>query len=198
MRCSEGYACALGTKNGANIILTDSPQLGGRNSKAERLSAILAHEISHHFVADISRSTPFVMKRKENGDVPMWLEEGIGTVIMAEISPTLEKTFAERIVETSEWYSLEDMWHDLAGCENVDRAYLQAYKEARDLLERWGKEEIIRLLYLNRTHKINWNDLPAGRTALAKARYANDWQPQDQERRTTAERRRQQGAEVNR
>lgn len=178
--CFEGYACAPGTKNGGNVILIDSPLLGGRNSDEERLSAVLAHEISHHFVTDISRSTLFAMQRKANLDVPIWLEEGLGTVIMAEVGPSLRARFAKQISETTEWYSLEDMWHDLTCCEDANRAYLQAYKESKTLVEERGKAEIVRLLYLNRTHYINWNDLPLGKEVMARARYVNDWQPQCQ------------------
>nr|NJM04526.1 GNAT family N-acetyltransferase [Desulfobacula sp.] len=80
MPCAEGYACAPGTRNGAHIILIDSPLIGGKNSGKDRLSAVLAHEICHHFVTDISHATLFTMKRQENRDVPMWLEEGLGSL----------------------------------------------------------------------------------------------------------------------
>ena len=95
--CGEGYACAPGISNGANIILLDSPLSGVKNAEEGRLSAILAHEITHHFVGEISRSTPFAMKRKENRDVPMWLEEGLGTLIMTDVSPSFKARFAKDI-----------------------------------------------------------------------------------------------------
>lgn len=174
MPCAEGYACAPGTRNGTYIILIDSPLLCGKNSDKDRLSAVLAHEICHHFVTDISHATLFTMKRKENRDVPMWLEEGLGSVMMAEVSPSFRTRFDERIAGTTQWYSLEDMWNDLSDCENPDRAYLQAYRETGNLIKQKGRNEIIRLLYLNRTHCINWNGLPSGGEAMAKARYAND------------------------
>ncbi len=173
MPCGEGYACAPGIRNGVNIILLDSPLSGGKNADKSRLSAILAHEITHHFVGYISRSTPFTMKRKENHDVPMWLEEGLAMLIMTDVTPNFQAGFVKDIFR-ADGYSLEDMWNDLAGCEDQDKAYLQAYKETKALVKRRGKAEIIRLLYLNRTHFVNWNDLPAGGEVKAKARYTND------------------------
>jgi hypothetical protein len=97
MPCTEGYACAPGTKNGANIILIDSPSLKGKNSDEGRLSAVLAHEISHHFITDISRFTLFTMKRRERLDVPMWLEEGLATTVMTEVNPSFRVEFEERM-----------------------------------------------------------------------------------------------------
>ncbi len=166
----EGYACAPGTRNGANIIILDSPLSGGKNSDNDRLAAVLAHEITHHFVAEISRSTPFTMKRREGLDVPMWLEEGLGMVVMTEMGPSFGTRFNARIVGITDWYPLDDMWNDLADCEDADRAYLQAYREAKRLVEQRGRVEVIRLLYLNRTHYINWNDLPCGGDVLARAK----------------------------
>lgn len=173
MPCGEGYACAPGTNNGANIILIDSPSLGGKNSGEGRLSAVLAHEISHHFISDISRSTPFTMKRKENLDVPMWLEEGLATVVMTEVYPSLRTRFEEYISLSTTWYSLEDMYDDISSCEDPDKAYLQAYKETKSLIDCIGKAEIVKLLFLNRTHKIDWNELPYGGKLSARVRYGN-------------------------
>jgi hypothetical protein len=51
---------------------------------------------------------------------------------------------------------------------------LQAYSETGSLLKQRGRTGIIRLLYLNRTHFINWNDLLSGGEVMAKAMYAND------------------------
>jgi hypothetical protein len=168
---SEGYAYAPGIKNGANVILIDSPSLGGRNSDPDRLPSVLLHEISHHFVREISCSTPYTMKRKANLDVPMWLEEGLSTVIMAEVDASFRTKIVEDIAQTTEWDPLEDIWNDLACSQDANRAHLQAYKETTSLFELLGKVEIIRLLHLNRTHHINWNELPEGKKVRSKARY---------------------------
>lgn len=173
MPCGEGYACAPGTKNGANIILIDSPFLGGKNSDEGRLSAVLAHEISHHFISAISRSTPFTMKRKENLDVPMWLEEGLAIVVMTEVCPFLRTRLEERISLATAWYSLEDMCDDLSSCDDPSKAYLQAYKETKGLIDCVGKADIFKFLFLNRTHYVGWNDLPYGEEVSARARYSN-------------------------
>ena len=77
MPCDDGYMCAPGARNGANVILLVSPRSSPRNADKERFSALLAHEIGHHLVADISHCTPFAMKRKETMDVPRcgWRKE---------------------------------------------------------------------------------------------------------------------------
>jgi hypothetical protein len=173
MPCGEGYACAPGTKNGADIIVIDSPSLGGKNSDEGRLSAVLAHEISHHFISAISRCTPFTMKRKENLDVPMWLEEGLATVVMSEVYPSLRTKFEERISLSTAWYPLVDMYDDLSSCDEPDKAYLQAYKETKALIDCNGKAKIVKLLFLNRTHEIGWNELPYGGEVSRSAKYAN-------------------------
>ncbi len=136
-----------------------------------------AHEITHHFVTDISHSTIFAMKRKERQDVPMWLEEGLGMLIMSEVSPALHAKFAGSIAGITEWCDSEAMWHDLSHCRDVDKAYIQAYKEAGALVDAVGRPEVIRLLYLNRTHCMNRNGLSREGRASAKAGYANDGRP---------------------
>jgi len=116
----------------------------------------------------------FHYEAKEELDVPMWLEEGLGILIMTEVRPSLKAEFGEKIFRTTNWYSLENIWNDLSGCEDADKAYLQAYKETKGLVEKRGKAEIIRLLYLNQTHYINWNDLPYGEAVITKARRVKD------------------------
>ena len=178
MPCGDGYMCAPGTRNGAAIIPFVSPLSSGKNADRDRFSAVLAHEIAHHFVSDISRATIFSMKRKENLDVPLWLEEGLCQVIQGEVSPSFATKCAREIARTTEWYILEDLWNDLSACGDESKGYLQAYKETRAIVGKKGKAGIIRLLYLNRTHYVNWNDLPRGGETPAKARYMNDRRPQ--------------------
>ena len=61
-----------------------------RNADKNRLSGMLAHEITHHMVSEISNATPYSMKRKETCDVPMWLEEGLCQLIQSELCPALQ------------------------------------------------------------------------------------------------------------
>jgi hypothetical protein len=129
------------------------------NSDKDRLTGNLAHEISHHFIRDISGATLLSMKRKETGDVPMWLEEGLCQFIESELCLSLQQSRIGRITKVAKWYDWEELWNDLSSCEDANIAYLQAYKGIRILVETKGKEEIIRLLYLNRTHYVNWNNL---------------------------------------
>ncbi|OPY74668.1 MAG: hypothetical protein A4E64_02171 [Syntrophorhabdus sp. PtaU1.Bin058] len=160
MRCEETFFCAPGIRDGMNVILFVSPLRCRMNADPDRLAGILAHEITHHVVRDISRATVFSMKRKEKRDVPMWLEEGLCQFIDSEVYPPLRQIRAGKIAGITKWYDREELWDDLSSCDDADRAYLQAYKEVRTFVETNGKEEIIRLLYLNRTHCMNWNDLP--------------------------------------
>ena len=53
----------------------------------------------------------------------------------------------------------EDRWNVLSSCEDGDTADLQAFRDTRTLVESIGREDIIRLLYLNRTHYVDWNEL---------------------------------------
>jgi hypothetical protein len=155
--CDDGFACAPGSRDGRNVILLVSPLSGGKNADENRLSAVLAHEIAHHFITAISHSTVFTMKRKEKRDVPMWLEEGLCQLIQCEVNPACRAEFDKGIACITEWYASDDLWNDLSDSEDVNKAYLQAYKAARALIEKRGKEEVIRLLYLNRAYYVSWN-----------------------------------------
>jgi hypothetical protein len=159
MPCDEGYACAPGTRNGANVILFVSPLSCQKNAYKDRLTSILAHEITHHVVREISRATLFSMKRKEERDVPMWLEEGLCQLIQSELNPFLQHEFADDIIKTTKWYDLKELWNDLSLCNDVKTAYLQAYKQTKSFVEMKGKAEVIQLLYQNRIHDVNWNNM---------------------------------------
>jgi len=173
--CEDGFFCAPGNRDGMNVILFVSPLSCQMNADKDRLTGILAHEITHHVVGDISRATLFSMKRKEELDLPMWLEEGLCQLIQSEVHPSLQQSRAERITKIKKWYGWEELWNDFSSCDDANTAYLQAYKEVRTLVETKGKEEIIRLLYLNRTHYVNWNDLPSEENKTMEDKYANDW-----------------------
>jgi hypothetical protein len=80
-------------------------------------------------------------------------------LIQAELHPCFHKKCEAGIAGISSWYDLEDLYNDLSCCDDVRIGYLQAYQETKRLLTAMGKSEIIRLLYLNRTDKINWNEL---------------------------------------
>jgi hypothetical protein len=92
--------------------------------------------------------------------VPRWLEEGLCQLVQSDIYPRLHCKFAEDIANTTRWYDLADLWNDLSSCNDIKTAYLQAYKETKTLAGKIGKTGVIDLLYLNRTHDVNWNDLP--------------------------------------
>jgi hypothetical protein len=111
------------------------------------------------------------MRRKESMDVPMWLEEGLCQLIQSEVNPSLQVKWAEDIARTTKWYPLQDLWNDLSSCEDVNTAYLQAYKETTALVKKKGKARIIQLLYLNRTHHVNWNDLSSEGEKMVEDKY---------------------------
>jgi len=158
----EGFFCAPGSRDNRNIILFVSPLSCRVNADKDRLTGVFAHEITHHVVRDISGATVLSMTRKEKRDVPLWLEEGLCQVINSEIYPPLRQSCAERIDGAAKWYDREELWNDLSSCEEVNTAYLQAYKETKSLLAAKGRTEIIRLLYRNRTGETDWTALDAG------------------------------------
>jgi hypothetical protein len=157
--CDAGFACCPGSRNGRGIILFASPLACGRNADRERLDGLLAHEITHHVIGDLSGATVLSMKRKQRRDVPMWLEEGLCQVIQSELSPSLQKRLTEKIARTGAWYEPEELWDDLSFCEDVGRAYLQAYRETKALLGARSKTDVIDLLKLNRVGGVNWSDV---------------------------------------
>lgn len=159
--CDEGFFCAPGDLNGTKIILFVSPLSCKKNADMDYLSGLLAHEITHYVVVDISDATPYTMKRKENRDVPMWLEEGLCQLIQSELCVSLQQKFAEQIEATTNWLNPDDLWNDLSSCVNVQTAYLQAYRDTKTLMKRMCKTEVFRLLRRNRTHRVNWNGLLA-------------------------------------
>lgn len=157
--CDRTGFFAPGSRNGMHVILFVSPLSCRTNADKVRLLGIFAHEIAHCVVQEISHATIFSMKRKQGLDVPMWLEEGLCQLIDSELYPPLQQRRAEKIVKTTKWYDWKELWNDLSSCDDPTIAYLQAYKETKTLVETRGKSEIIRLLYLNRTHEVNWSDL---------------------------------------
>lgn len=154
--CAETFFCAPGMQSNMHVILFVSPQSCRQNADKDRLSGLLAHEITHHVVRDISQSSVFTMKRKEKRDVPMWLEEGLCQFIESEVYPAARQRRTEKITRMSNGYDRETLWNDLSACDDPETAYLQAYEETRAILESTGKTELIRLLYLNRMHEVDW------------------------------------------
>jgi len=169
MPCGDGYMCAPSTRDGAKIIAFVSPLSSIKNSDTVGFSAGLAHEIAHHFVSDISQATPFSMKRKESLDLPLWLEEGLCQLIQSEVNPSLQAKWTGDIAATTVWFRLEDLWNDLSDCEDEIKGYLQAYKVTKSVIEWRGRKEIVGLLYLNRTHYVEWNELPREGRVSARA-----------------------------
>jgi len=177
MRCADGYMCAPGARNGGNVIPFVSPLASTKNADRMHFSAVLAHEITHYFISNISQATIFHMKRKESGDLPLWLEEGLCQLVSSEVNPSFAVKWDEEITEVDTWHPLEDLWNDLSACENATIGYLQAYKETRDVVKRRGKAEIIALLYLNRTHYVEWTDLTREGEVSMRVKHAKDERP---------------------
>lgn len=164
--CDAKWFCAPGHRNGRRIILFVSPLSCAANSWPGRLAGCLGHEICHHLLEKITGSTVFTMKRKEEQGLPMWLEEGLCQVIQAELDPAFRRKCLKQKDEMRNLYELEDLWNDLSSCEDVHKAYLQAYKQTQALLDAYGKAEIIRLLYYSGSHAVDWNRM-ARETVLA-------------------------------
>ena len=77
-------------------------------------------------------------------------------MIQADINPSLQNMRVESIRRIKKWYDLEELYNDLSCCQDINKAYLQAYKATKILINEKGKEEVIRLLYLNRTQQVAW------------------------------------------
>jgi len=160
LSCDENFFCAPGSQNGIKIILFLSPLSCQKNASPNSLTATLSHEIAHHIIREISGASNLTMKRKESADLPMWLEEGLCQLVQGELNPDFQKYCNENIRRSTNWYSMEELWKDLSSCQDVGKAYLQAYKETKSFVRARGKTEVIQLLHSNRTHDVNWNDLP--------------------------------------
>lgn len=157
--CDEGFFCAPGSRNGWKIILFVSPRACRGNTDPERLSGLLAHEITHHVVRALSHATDLTMKRKEKRDLPMWLEEGLCQMIQGEFDLAFRRKLDERISGTTTRYNPAELWDDLSDCRDVPAAYMEAYRHTRELVEAKGRQEVIRLLHRHRARDVDWNDL---------------------------------------
>jgi hypothetical protein len=155
----ETFFCAPGDRDGFHVVLFVSPLACGKNADPERLTCLFAHEITHHLIREISHATSVSMKRREERDVPMWLEEGICQLVGGEVCDCLDERRLDGIVGTTDWYDWEDLWNDLSSCEDVDKAYLQAFEKVRALVRTRGRADIIRLLWQNRTGEVDWTNL---------------------------------------
>lgn len=124
--CAETHFCAPGDRNGRHVILFVSPLSLHINADLHRLSGLFAHEIVHHVVRHISGDSELSMKRKEERDVPMWLEEGLCQLMDSAVYPPLQERRTQRIAQTAEWCDGEDLWNDLSSGKDVNKAYLQA------------------------------------------------------------------------
>jgi len=51
------------------------------------------------------------------------------------------------------------LWDELPAGDDTGTACLKAYKKAGNMIETTGKTELIRLLYLNRTHEADWRGM---------------------------------------
>jgi RimJ/RimL family protein N-acetyltransferase len=159
LSCNDTSFFAPGDRDGRHIMLFVSPLRCSLMSCEERLPGLLAHEISHHMIREISQATSLSMKRKEKQDVPMWLEEGLCQYIDGEISSSIDGVHVGKVTGIEKRYDIHELWNDLSSCEEPDIAYLQAYEATRSVLATKGKAEIIRLLYLNRTHGTDWEQV---------------------------------------
>ena len=157
--CADSYFFAPGARDGINIIVFVSPLTCRLNHNEIRMTALLAHEITHHIIRAIAQASTDATIRKQNLDMPMWLEEGLCQLMECEVHPSIEDKFIKSINEISQWYDLEDLWNDLSSCSDTNSAYLQAYFATQRLVNKIGQAEVLTLLSLNRDHKTDWREL---------------------------------------
>ncbi len=160
--CAGSYFFAPGKRDGMSVITFVSPLSCQINKDKIRMTSLLAHEISHHVIQDISNASVDSTTRKENMDVPMWLEEGLCQYLQCEVQPSFDKKLTDNMSAISEKRDLEDLWNDLTCRDNpdaTDAAYVQAYCAVKWLVQEKGKAEILRLLSSNRDHTTDWKAL---------------------------------------
>lgn len=159
LECDEGFFCAPGNHQGKKVILCLTPRAYRQKPSKERFTAGLAHEIAHHFIRKISGATVLTMNRKQNHDLPMWLEEGLCQVIQSELDPIFQQRLDEETKKIRQWDKLNDLWNDLSSCKDVKKAYLQAYNATKTLMVGIGKLGAIKLLFLNAKKGVDWIDV---------------------------------------
>lgn len=156
-RSDARWFCAPGHREGRAVVLFVSPLACGDNAEPNRLAGCLGHEITHHLLQGITGATVYTMRRKEEQDLPMWLEEGLCQVIQGALDPVFQHRCAARLTEISKWFDPDALWNDLSACEDVAAAYLQAYRQTLTLLETYGKAELLRLLHRSTCHPVDWH-----------------------------------------
>lgn len=157
--CPDTSFFAPGEREGWNIVVFVSPQSCPGNQDKSRMTALLAHEMTHHLICHLSLASRDSRKRRENLDLPMWLEEGLCQLMECQTHPSVRERFAERCSALSSWYDLEGLWNDLSSCPDRSGAYLQAYQVTQQLVKERGKAGVLELLALNRERGTDWAGL---------------------------------------
>lgn len=156
LACPETFFCAPGVRGGWRIVAGLSPRAYQNPRRPLRYTGCLVHEISHHIIREKAGATLLSMRRRELGDLPMWVEEGLCQVVECELDADLAGGLQERIRETRKRLDFEDLWDDLSFCEEAELAYLQAYQAIQELLRIRGKEYLLELLSMNAVRKVDW------------------------------------------
>lgn len=161
-RCPAGSAFSPGRRKGLAIIISQSPHTCPENQNRKRMTGILIHEISNHFIRDLCRAGDQTMQRREKRELPMWVEEGLCLHLETEFNPSLKTAFGKGPAGGRTAYSKRELWNDLSAVEQVSLAYSQAFHWVSGILEQTGKQGFLARLREARHHECRNAELPCG------------------------------------
>ena len=136
--------------NSKGLIAIQSPEANRRNGDSDRMKRILAHEMAHQFVSEISNSKKVLGDGNVNRIVPAWLDEGFAVVVSRlvwnDITPLKESielfnnctelmTFGEL-----NWH-LDDLWSKLR-----DKAFMCSTAAVYSLVQETSVDYVFRNL----------------------------------------------------
>lgn len=146
LRCQGLAAYAPGYRDGKAIIVMQVPRPVGLETERDRLVAIVAHECTHHIVGEISGASVYTMRRRQENDLPMWVEEGVCVVVQAACRETVPAYCTKYGPAAAGRYAISALWNDLSDCPDRDAAYAQAYALVRAVIGTYGKDFLLWLL----------------------------------------------------
>lgn len=150
LRCQGFAAYAPGQRDGKAIIIVQVPRPVGLEKEHDRLVAIVAHECAHHIVEGISGASVYTMRRRQENDLPMWVEEGLCVVVQAACRKAALGFCTKDGPAAASRYAISALWNDLSDCPDRDAAYAQAYAMVRAVIGTYGKDFLLWLLRRDR------------------------------------------------
>jgi hypothetical protein len=159
--CQDGFFCSPGESDGWGAITALSPRAYRHRDRLAHFTSSLAHEVSHHIVQARAGATRYTLRRRDLGDLPMWVEEGLCQVVECAVDGDQADRLREQARYVEEWLSFEVLWNDLAACPNRRLGYLQAYHAVRALIAARGEQHVFDILSRNAERAVDWRAVAA-------------------------------------